>query len=270
MPHRPAEVEASLEAIGLTPSRRLGQSFLVDPFAADALAAVAHPEEELPVYEVGGGLGIVTEALLRRGVRRPTVIEKDERLAAHLRRTFADRVAVVRADALSYDFPADAVVAGSFPYSVATPLVLALWRRRVRKVVGIVQREVAERFAAGPGSRAYGRPSILGALFGTVELYQELPAAAFWPRPKVASRLFAFTARSGTLPVRSVERLEELVRLLFTSRRKQLANLLPRVRAPGVTPEELAGRAGWPDGWQRLRPEALPPEAFFRLERALE
>ncbi len=269
VPERPEEVEAALADLGLRPSRALGQSFLTDPFVADALAAVARPGRGEPVYEVGGGLGIVTQALLRRGIGDLTVIERDPRLARHLERVFRGSVHVVRADALEFDFPASAIVTGSLPYSVATPLVLRLMHRRVPRIVAIVQKEVADRFGALPGSRPYGRPTIVARLFGEVELLQEIPASAFYPRPRVASRLFAHHARAGPLPVGSVERLEEAVRVLFSSRRKILGNLLPRLARGERTAARIARDAGWPDGWERLRPESLPPEVYFRLEAAL-
>ncbi len=269
VPERPEEFEAALAALDLRPSRSLGQSFLTDAFVADALAALAVPTSREPVYEVGGGLGIVTRALLRRGIETVNVVERDRRLARHLSETFGARVRVERADALSFDFPDDAIVVGSLPYSIATPLVLRLMARRLPRIVALVQKEVAERFGALPGTRSYGRPTILARLYGTVELYREVPASAFYPRPKVAGRIFTHRPRLGELPVGSVDRLERLVRVLFSSRRKQLGNLLPRLASGGRTPDVLARAAGWPDGWERLRPEDLPPERYFALEHAL-
>jgi 16S rRNA (adenine1518-N6/adenine1519-N6)-dimethyltransferase len=269
VPTRPEEIERTLDELGVRPTRSMGQSFLTDRFVADALATLAVPPEGVPVFEVGGGLGIVTEALLRRGIRGLTVVERDRRLAEHLRRTFGAAIDVKVADALEFPFPSEAVVAGSLPYAIATPLLLRRMAARTRRLAVIVQKEVAERFGASPGTRAYGRPTILARLFGEVELFQEVPPAAFSPRPKVASRLMTHDARRGELPVASVPRLERLVRVLFSSRRKQLGNLLPRVGVASIAPNDLARAAGWPDDWERLRPEALPPEAFFRLERAM-
>lgn len=269
VPAAPEEIDRTLASLGVRPSRAHGQSFLVDPFVADALAAVAFPVGAAPVVEVGGGLGMVTRALLRRGAPELTVLERDPRLARFLRTTFGGAVRVVEADALSFDFPREAIVVGSLPYSIATPLVLDLFRRRVARVAAIVQKEVADRLGAACGSRAYGRPSILARLFGEVELMREIPPAAFYPVPKVASRLFVHRPRAGALPVESVDRLERSVRVLFSSRRKQLGNLLPRLDSRGAGATTVARRAAWPAGWERLRPESLPPEAYFRLERVL-
>jgi 16S rRNA (adenine1518-N6/adenine1519-N6)-dimethyltransferase len=269
VPERPSEVVGALRRLGVRPERALGQSFLVDRFVADALAALAEPASGRPVVEVGGGLGLVTQALLERGIHAPTVVESDRRLARHLRETFGDEVLVRCEDARRFGFPAGATVVGSLPYASGTAIVVDLLRRRVPRIAVLLQKEVAERFAAGPGSRSYGRPSILARCYGEPELLREVGPEAFYPVPKVRSRLWAHTARPGPLPVPSVEILEDVVRRLFASRRKQLGNLLPSVAGGPGAAETLAGNAAWPAGWQRMRPEQLSPGAFFRLAGAL-
>ncbi|MFZ1024215.1 MAG: 16S rRNA (adenine(1518)-N(6)/adenine(1519)-N(6))-dimethyltransferase RsmA [Thermoplasmata archaeon] len=264
-----AEIEQTLATLRLTPSRRLGQSFLSDAFVADAEAALLTPQPGAPIVEVGGGLGILTEALLRRGLAPISVIERDTRLASFLRRKFGTRVAIVEGDALTTELPPDAVVVGNLPFSIATPLLLRFLYARVPQVVALIQREVADRLAAGPGSRVYGRLSILAQAFGSVELFQVVPADSFTPMPAVDGRIVVLTARTGLLPVNSIERLESVVRTLFSARRKQLGNLLPRVARLPADADTVARQAGWPEGWARLRPENLPPEAFFRLANLL-
>ena len=266
-PTEAANVERTLRDLGVRPARRLGPSFLTDPFVADAEAALLTAPRDAPVFEVGGGLGVLTDALLRRGVTRLTVLERDARLARYLRRRLGSRVEVVEADAVDFDYPADARVIGNLPFSVATPLLVALWRRRVPRVVAIVQREVAERIAAAPGTKAYGRLTIFAALFGTTELYRTVPARLFHPQPEVDGRIVAFTAREGPLPVPSVGAFERLIQALFASRRKQLGNLLPRVAPSPEHAEAWARAAGWPSGWDHQRPEELGPEAYFALAR---
>lgn len=268
LPGVPADrrsVERALAGLGVSPSKRLGQSFLTDAFVADAEAALADTGAKGPVLEIGGGLGILTEALLRRGVGPVTVIEKDPRFAAHLERTFGTRVTVVRGDALEVPLPEAGVAVGNLPFSVATPILLRLFPSKLALVVALLQKEVADRLGAGPGSRTYGRLSIVAALYGSVELHQVVPAASFTPTPAVDGRLVAFTRRPGPLPVPSVPEFERVVAALFSSRRKQLGNLLPRAIPRHMAPDQLAGEAGWPSDWSRMRPEELPPEAFFRL-----
>ena len=269
VPERADEVRTALASLGVRPSKRWGQSFLTDPFVADAEAALVELPEGRPVVEVGGGLGILTAALLRRGIGPLTVIVRDVRLARFLTTTFGSRIRVMTGDALTLPLPpADAVV-GNLPYSVATPLLLRLFAARTPRVVFLVQREVAERLAAGPGSKQYGRLSIIAQLYGSLELFRVVGAEAFAPRPEVESRIAVHVARKEPLPVPSVPAFEELVRRLFSSRRKQLANLLPRAVPPGEDPSGLARRAGWPDDWARHRPEELSPSDYFALARVL-
>jgi len=153
---------------------------------------------------------------------------------------------------------------------MATPILERLWGERVPRIVAIVQREVADRLAAAPGNKKYGRLSILAAVYGTVELFQIVPSRAFHPPPQVEGRIVVFTARPGSLPVERVERLAQTTRVLFSARRKQLGNLLPRLIAGPGRADDAAGAAEWPADWARRRPEELPPEAFFRLANYLE
>jgi 16S rRNA (adenine1518-N6/adenine1519-N6)-dimethyltransferase len=265
-PESAAAVAEALAALGVRPSRTFGQSFLLDAFVADAEVALLDCPLDAPVVEVGGGLGILTAAIVRRGYSDVTVIELDRRLAKRLAREFSGSVTVVPGDALAVPLPAARAVVGNLPYSAATPILIRLLKARVPRVVAMVQEEVAARFAAPPGSRVYGRLSILAQLFAEVELYRSVGPASFHPRPAVASRILTLTARPDPLRVRSVPRLEEVVRVLFSSRRKQLGNLLPRLTA---TPSDAAAAAGWPSDWSTRRPEQLAPEAFFALTDAL-
>ena len=268
VPSTARAVESALDELGVTPRKRLGQSFLVDPFIADAEAALVGAGG--PVLEIGGGLGLLTQALVRRGFEPITVIERDHALAEHLRRTFGDRIVVEEADARVAPWPADAPLVGNLPFSAGTDLVIRALKERGRSFVVLLQKEVAERLAAAPGSKAFGRLSILAALYGAVELYQVVPPAAFEPVPAVAGRLVRFVPRPGPLPIPSVERFERLVAAIFSQRRKQLGNLLPRAIPGGRSAEALARAAAWPSGWSTLRPEALPPEAYFRLATEIE
>ncbi|MCI4337162.1 MAG: 16S rRNA (adenine(1518)-N(6)/adenine(1519)-N(6))-dimethyltransferase RsmA [Thermoplasmata archaeon] len=268
-PSTAEEVREALARLGVAPTKLLGQSFLTDAFVADAEAALVDAAPGTPIVEIGGGLGVLTDALLRRGRTPLTVIERDRRLARHLERTFGERITVLAQDALTAPIPPNAVVVGNLPFSVATPILIRLFELRIPRCVAMVQREVAERLAAGPGSKAFGRLSILAALYGTVQLFQTVPAKAFTPRPAVEGQLLVFEPRSGPLPVPSVPDFEEMIRQLFGSRRKQLKNLVPRVVPQGREVDQVIRAAGWPDAWERLRPEALGPAEYFRLAGAV-
>jgi 16S rRNA (adenine1518-N6/adenine1519-N6)-dimethyltransferase len=269
VPTTASEVRAALARLEIRPSRGMGQSFLTDPYVADAEAALVGLPPGHPLFEIGGGFGQLTAALLRRRLGPLTVIERDARLARFLRRTFGDRIVVLEGDALKVPLPPAEAAVGNLPYSMATPLLLLLFEARVPRVVFLLQDEVAQRLAAGPGSKEYGRLSIISQLYGTVELFRTVPPSAFTPLPEVTSRIGVHVARVGDLPVPSVPAFEEIVRLLFSSRRKQLRNLMPRVVPSATTANRLAHAAGWPEEWPSLRPEALPPEAYFALARSL-
>ncbi len=262
VPSDPSAIRAALDALGLTPRRGLGQSFLADPFTADAVAALVDVPRGAAVLEIGGGLGLLTEALLRRGLGPLTVVEKDPRLAEHLARAFEGRARVLRGDALGLELPEAEAAVGNLPYAVATPIVRRLLDLRVPRIVAMLQREVAERLAAGPGSRSYGRLSILTRALADVELFRTVPASSFVPAPAVESRIVVLTRAGGPPRVPSRPALERVLDPIFASRRKQLGNLLPRLGPRGP---EMARSAGWPEGWERRRPEELPPEAYFRL-----
>ena len=270
VPRTAEEVRSTLGGLGLRPSRAWGQSFLVDPFVADAEAALVEARPGRAVVEIGGGLGLLTAALVRRGVEPLTVVERDPRLAAFLRNSFGPRIRLVEGDALTVPLPDADCVIGNLPFSVGTPILERLLGARTPSIVFLLQKEVTERIASPPGSRQYGRLSIFARLYGSVELHRTVPADAFWPRPEVDGRIAVHRARPGPLPVPSVGELERAVRVLFTGRRKQLGNLLPQLGGSREGAATLAAAAGWPDDWARLRPENLPPESFFALARALE
>jgi 16S rRNA (adenine1518-N6/adenine1519-N6)-dimethyltransferase len=267
-PARRAVVD-QLQAAGVRPQRELGQSFLIDPFVPDAEAALVEVPPGAAVVEIGPGLGAFTEALLRRGIGPLTVIEKDRRLVAHLRRTFGDRIRVLEGDARTLELPEAAAVVGNFPFSVGTPLLVRLLKARVPVIVALLQAEVAERLLAEPGSGSYGRLTLLAQLHADVEGFLPVPSEAFEPVPAVAGRVVRLTHRPGPLPVPDEDRFEALTRALFTARRKQLKNLLPGAVPPGRDPDGLAAAAEWPSDWRTRRPEELPPAAYFRLATVL-
>jgi 16S rRNA (adenine1518-N6/adenine1519-N6)-dimethyltransferase len=269
-PVRRDEIRARLASLGVRPSKGSGQSFLTDPFLPDIEVALLEVPRGTPVVEVGGGLGALTAALLRRGVSPLRVIERDPRLARHLRELVGDRAQVVEEDALTLPFDPTEAVIGNLPFSSATPLLMRLFALRPPRIVALVQREVGERLAAKPGSTAFGRPTILAALYGTVETFARVPSRSFEPEPAVEGIVLRFTPRNGALPVLAPLGLEEITRRLFAWRRKQLGNSLPAVVGGESQADHLGNLAGWPSDWRRRRPEELAPELYFALARAME
>ncbi len=231
-----SDIRAALSELQVTPSKTLGQNFLHDQNLARWIVARldAGPGDQL--LEIGPGLGALTGAALETGASL-TVLEKDGRLAGHLRSRFAGeaRLHVEHMDALDFDvrtlWPKRPVkVFGNLPYYISTPLLFHFTSpdAPVTKAVFLLQRELAERIAAAePGTKDYGILSVIVGRRWRVELLRTLPASVFLPEPKVDSALISLTPRGpDELPACDVPTFDGLVRAGFSQRRKQLGNLL--------------------------------------------
>ncbi len=248
---------------------RLGQNFLSDPNLLDAIVRDAKLGEGDVALEIGAGEGVLTErlAVVARHVH---VVEIDRRLEAPLATVAArENVSLHWGDAMALGLaalsPAPTAVVSNLPYSVATPLILRTVEElpSVERWTVMVQREIADRLRAAPGSRTYGSPSVLVQLACDVRLLRTVDPAVFRPRPRVESAILAMR-RIGPGADPSTR---ELVRAAFAHRRKSLARSLEHVR-----PGSLAGaRAALeelglaPDA----RAEALAPEDFAALSAKL-
>ena len=244
-----SDIRAALSELQVTPSKTLGQNFLHDQNLARWIVGQldASPGDEL--LEIGPGLGALTGAALETGASL-TVLEKDGRLAGHLRGRFPGetRLRVEHMDALDFDvrtlWPKRPVkVFGNLPYYISTPLLFHFTSpdAPVVKAVFLLQRELAERIAAaGPGTKDYGILSVIIGRRWKVQLLRTLPVSVFLPEPKVDSALISLTPRDpDELPICDVPMFDKLVRAGFSQRRKQLGNLL----RPFLTDEN---GLGWP------------------------
>lgn len=263
--------------------RRLGQHFLFDPAILDRIVDALEPSDQDIVIEIGPGLGTLMERLAAR-VRRVIAIEKDRELAKKLRETLAPllgNVSVVEGDALEIDWhglvaeatvppspfplPGSYKVTGNIPYAITSPLIeKALTPPLPGVVVFLVQREVADRVAAEPGSKAYGGLSVgVQAVARTERLFM-VRAGAFKPPPKVDSAVVRLTPLPDPLVApREHAEFRRFVTALFGRRRKQLGGAIR-----GVTGRERADveaelvRLGIEP---TVRGETLPPADFVRL-----
>jgi len=251
--------------------RRLGQHFVADPNLLEMIVRESGVGAEDVVLEVGGGAGALTERLAPR-VRRVQVIELDERLRPELGEVAEvhGNVAVVWGDALRIDLrtlaPAPGKVVSNLPYSIATPMILKTIEELpdVDSWTLLVQREIADRLRAAPGSRVYGAPSVLVQIAAEIELLRGVDRAVFTPRPRVDSALVALRRRGPAAP----EPVRRLVHEAFAHRRKSLARSL-ELAAPGGREAARAAlcEAGLPED---ARAEALSPEEFVRLAGSLQ
>ena len=196
----PAEIRELAAELDVTPTKKLGQNFLHDPNTIRRIVAAADLSPEDHVVEVGPGLGSLTLGLLGE-VAHVTAVEIDSRLAGKLPDTvaaraadFADRLSVVEKDALTVEageLGEPTALVANLPYNVAVPVLLHLLEvyPSIRRVLVMVQLEVAERLAAAPGSKVYGIPSVKASFYGLVRQAGTIGKNVFWPAPKIESGL---------------------------------------------------------------------------------
>jgi 16S rRNA (adenine1518-N6/adenine1519-N6)-dimethyltransferase len=256
---------------------KLGQNFLRD---AQAIQRIAHALGDLggeTVVEIGPGEGAITHSLAARA-RHVIAIELDSQLAARLRLQFpAERVSVVQADVLGFDFEAAAeragkrlLVAGNLPYYITSPILLKLAASHASLTAAVlmVQREVADRVTANPGSRDYGLLSVTVQMYGPAERLFTLPPSAFAPPPDVHSTVFRwrFAPRFAELGVEG-EGFLRFARQAFAQKRKTVANNL---RAAGFAPVVVREALGAVAVEAQARAEALSLEELAAIWKWLQ
>ena len=282
--------------LGVRPTKRLGQNFVVEQGTVRRIAALAAPCDGDVVLEVGPGLGSLTLALLQAAAgseARLVAVEIDPPLAAALPQTVAERAPgaggqfrVVQADAMHVVGPdavrepdrrergsgvelpwAPTVLAANLPYNVAVPVVLHLLGAlsSLERGVVMVQAEVADRMCAAPGSRVYGAPSAKLAWFAAARAAGVVPRSVFWPVPNVDSKLVAFTRRDPPATSASRQEVFAVIDAAFGQRRKTLRAALAGWAGSPAEAERLLRAAGVDP---RARGESLGIAEFAQIGRA--
>jgi len=246
--------------------KRLGQHFLHDPAVIDRIVNEIAPKPDDLVVEIGGGKGALTRPLLER-LDRLHVIETDSRLVPILTALApADRLTVHQADALKFAFnrlgsePGTLRVVGNLPYNISTPLLFHFLRYKdvICDLHLMLQKEVAERMTADPGSKRYGRLTVMLSAWTDIERCFDIGPGAFRPAPKVRSTIVHINLRrQAKFAIPDEPAFARLVALAFSMRRKTMRRILKG----RLTEAEIAG-AGFDPG---ARPETLRPEDFARL-----
>jgi 16S rRNA (adenine1518-N6/adenine1519-N6)-dimethyltransferase len=256
---------------------KLGQNFLNDTQAVQRIVAALGDCSNETIIEIGPGRGVLTRALVSRA-KHVMAVELDPQLSSQLRAEFSpERVTVVHQDVLDFDFSTVPVekgkrlaVVGNLPYYITSPILLKLAASHVAldRAVLMMQREVADRVAAEPGSRDYGLLSVTVQMYGPVEKLFALPPEAFSPPPQVHSSVvrWRFAPRFDLLGVDEAGFLG-FVRKAFAQKRKTLANNL---RAAGLAPVAIADALTSSGIDPQSRAEALPIVSLAEVWKKLQ
>ncbi|MDH5594252.1 MAG: 16S rRNA (adenine(1518)-N(6)/adenine(1519)-N(6))-dimethyltransferase RsmA, partial [Gammaproteobacteria bacterium] len=221
------------------PRKRFGQNFLHDPNIISRIIDAIHPRDDQQLVEIGPGQGALTSFLLDR-INHLDVVELDRDLVTLLRKKFSDteKLTIHSADALKFDFCSLGTqgnkirLIGNLPYNISTPLIFHLLEQShcISDMHFMLQKEVVERMAAQPATKAYGRLTIMVQLFCTVEKLFTVPPGAFNPPPKVDSMIVRLIPHeSPQYEIKNKTVLQELVNQAFSQRRKTLRNALKRL-----------------------------------------
>nr|WP_249290969.1 16S rRNA (adenine(1518)-N(6)/adenine(1519)-N(6))-dimethyltransferase RsmA [Leucobacter manosquensis] len=281
----PAQVRELAERLGVSPTKKLGQNFVIDPNTVRKIVRLAGVQRGERVVEIGPGLGSLTLGLTETGAG-VTAVEIDHRLAAELPATvaamqpevFADaerpRLSVVRSDALDVtaeDFAADAAptkLVANLPYNVSVPILMHLLELLpdLRGGLVMVQAEVGYRIAAQPGSKEYGSPSAKAAWYGPWRIAGTVSRKIFWPVPGVDSVLVGYERRDEPRGTEAERRLTfELVNAAFAQRRKMLRQALQPVLGGFDRTVSVITAAG---SNPAARAEELAIDEFLAIARA--
>lgn len=260
---------------GLIAKKSLGQNFLLDLNLAARIARAAGTLADVTVLEIGSGPGGLTRALLALGARRVIAVERDERAIAALQEIaghYPGRLDIVAGDALTFDARAyidhgPLRIVANLPYNIATPLLVSWvsaepWPPWYDAAILMFQREVAERIVAAPGSKSYGRLSVLVQWRCEAKILFDVHPSAFVPAPKVTSSLIRLAPRADA-PRCERGLLEAVTQAAFGQRRKMLRQSL---RTLGMDVPALLSRAGLDP---TARAEDIPVLGFLGLARAL-
>jgi 16S rRNA (adenine1518-N6/adenine1519-N6)-dimethyltransferase len=298
------DIRALAASINLTPTKTLGQNFVIDGGTVQRIVRTASLTPEDVVLEIGPGLGSLTLALLP-DVKRVIAVEIDERLATLLPSTIAsrlpgglERLTVIHRDAMSLDLRGNdypTAIVANLPYNVAVPVLLTLLARlpTVRRVLVMVQLEVAARLAAKPGEDAYGIPSVKAAWYGSARMAGTIGRQVFWPAPRVDSGLVALDRCDPPQTTATRGQVFAVIDAAFGQRRKTLRAALAgwagspalaeiALREAGIEPSargetldvtqfariaEQRPHQDLPEDLQPLPPKGHPPRADYRLDR---
>lgn len=249
---------------------RLGQNFLLDPSIAERIVEASGVDSDDKVIEIGPGHGIMTRFIAERA-KELIAIELDKRLFSNLQKAFVaySNITLINKDVMEYDFGQHEPfkVIANIPYYITTPIIFKLIEEKndLQSMTLTIQKEVAERIVAKPGSKRYGVLSLMVQFYGRTDILFTIPAGAFKPRPKVDSAVITIERRiEPPVQVNDQGIFRKVIKTSFAGRRKMISNTLksfcPDIKAImneiNIDPSR--------------RPETLSMEEFARLSNAIE
>lgn len=232
--------------------KMLGQNFLIDDNIAKKIVNLASITDGERILEIGPGRGILTELLVDKG--KLLAVEKDKWLAVVLKQRFAEKAEIVEADILNFVVPDIDVIVANLPYSISSPVLFHLFGYNWNRAVLMFQEEFANRLVANPGSKIYGRLSVMANHFVETKKLFKVSKTAFQPQPKIHSQVVELVKREPGYTLDDFSTFQEVVKSIFTHRRKKIRNCLRlqfkdielddlehmNKRAEILTPEEIA------------------------------
>ena len=277
-----ARTKEVLAKYNMSAKKKFGQNFLIDSHVLEGIVEAAGVTDEDLVLEIGPGIGSLTQ-YLAEAAGKVVAVEIDKTLLPVLADTLSeyDNVTVINQDILKVDL--DEIVSenggrpikvvANLPYYITTPIIMKLFesRARIESITVMVQKEVADRMAAGPGGKDYGSLSLAVGYYAKAVTVMDVPPSSFIPQPNVGSAVVNLSRYAEPrVKVQDEKRLFEIVRTAFNQRRKTLSNSLSNNSALGVSRQEVADALLKMGVDEKARGEILTLEQFAELSDILQ
>ncbi len=268
------QYKKKLEKSGINPSKKLGQNFIFDKNILNKITSLINPDACDLVIEIGPGLGGLSEALLNNNVKKILLVEKDRQfmqLLNALKLKYPDQIDIIFEDAINFNFDIEnyknITIISNLPYNVATKILTTLINthystNKLKNMVLMFQKEVAQRITANYSNKHYGRLSIISQYLYQCNIEFDLNPAVFYPKPKVDSSIVSFKSlerKSGP----DIKMLESITRAAFSQRRKKIRTSLKTI----ISETDLAERLNIDVD---LRAEQLSVNEYLKISEYLE
>ena len=238
--------------------KMLGQNFLIDSNISKRIVDSAEISEGEKVLEIGPGRGALTELLSSKG--NLIAIEKDKWLSVVLKQKFKENVEIIEGDILKWDVPPIDVIVANLPYSISSPILFRLFNYEWTRAVLMFQEEFANRLVAKPGSKIYGRLSVMANHFVDTKKLFKVSKTAFQPQPKIHSQVVKLVRREPDYALDDFDTFEKVVKSIFTHRRKKVRNCI-KLTFPNLVLDNL--------NYMDLRAEILTPSEIAELSNSI-